>query len=76
MNIFGEIDIIQNLRTIVTSMEENEERKKIICAYYLETKKKPVECDCPRGIERVNCPKCKGTGYYLVPDEEVINENN
>ena len=72
-NLFGEVDIINNLKMIITSMEENEERKQIIYAYYLETKKKAVECDCERGMSRIKCPKCKGAGYYLVEDNKGDN---
>lgn len=74
-NLFGEVDIINNLKTIIKSMEENEERKNIILTYYLETKKKAIECDCERGMKRIKCPKCKGTGYYLVDDKEGSNKD-
>lgn len=69
MNLFGEIDIINTLKEIITNIEENQERKNIILTYYLETKKKPKQCDCEKGIERINCKMCKGTGYILVKDE-------
>lgn len=74
-SIFGEVDIINNLKTIIKSMEENEERKKIILTYYLETKKKAIECVCERGMKRMKCSKCKGTGYYLVDDKEGSNKD-
>lgn len=69
MNLFGEIDIINTLKDIITNIEENQERKNIILAYYLETGKKPKECTCKKGIERIKCEMCKGTGYILVKDE-------
>lgn len=69
MNLFGETDIINTLKEIITNIEENQERKNIILAYYLETKKKPKQCDCKKGLDRINCKKCNGTGYILVSDE-------
>ena len=69
MNLFKEIDIINTLKEIITNIEENQERKNIIFAYYLETKKKPKQCDCEKGIERLKCKKCNGTGYILIEDE-------
>ena len=49
-------------------------RKNIILAYYFETKKKPKQCDCEKGIERINCKKCNGTGYILVEANESEEE--
>ena len=70
MNLFGEIDIINTLKEIITNIEENQERKNVIFAYYLETKKKPKQCDCGKGLERLHCKKCNGTGYILVEENE------
>lgn len=74
MNLFGEIDIVNALKEIITNIEENQERKNIILAYYFETKKKPKQCDCEKGIERINCKKCNGTGYILVEANESEEE--
>ena len=66
MNIFGDIDIIQQLESIIKNIKENEERKNIIYAYYQKTGLVPKECDCERGISRIHCKKCNGCGYILV----------
>lgn len=70
MNLFNEIEIINTLKEIITNIEENQERKNVILAYYFETNKKPIQCNCEEGIERLRCRKCNGTGYILVEDKE------
>lgn len=70
MNIFGDIDIIQNLESIIKSIKENEERKLIIYAYHLKTGLVPKECDCERGTARIHCKKCNSSGYILIEKEE------
>lgn len=69
-NMFNEIDIINNLKTIIKAMEENEENKMMLHAFILETQKYPIRCDCKQGLERLKCEKCKGTGYCLVAKKD------
>lgn len=67
MNLmFNELEIVNQLKTIIKSIEENEGRKNIILAYHLKTGLVPKECNCKKGIERLKCKECEGTGYILV----------
>lgn len=65
-SMFNEIEIIKNLETIIESMKENQENKMMLYTFILETNKEPVKCECKEGMDRLHCPKCNGTGYYLV----------
>ncbi len=69
LSMFGDLEIIENLKTIVNAMEENNKNKQIIYTYIRETGKYAIECNCEQGINRLQCSKCKGTGYYLVEKE-------
>ena len=70
ISMFKDIEIIENLKSIVSAMEEKNEYKMMLYAFMLETNKQPVKCECKQGTERLKCTKCKGTGYYLV-DKEI-----
>ena len=64
-SIFSDIELIEHLKTIVNTMEDAHKYKMMLYAFILETNKIPEECDCENGLDRLNCPKCQGTGYYL-----------
>lgn len=70
-DIFSDIEIIQKLRKIADSLEENEIMKNQLYAYITKTGLYPIQCDCERGIERIKCKKCGGYGYILVKKEDT-----
>ena len=69
LSMFDEVDIINKLKTIVKSLEENQENKMMLYAFIMATNKEPIKCEC-EGIDRINCPKCKGMGYIIVDKEK------
>lgn len=72
LNIFGDIEIIQNLRRIADSLEENEIMKSQIYAYINKTGLYPKQCEC-KGAERLRCKKCSGYGYILVKKDKKVD---
>ncbi len=69
-NLFTESDVINNLKTIVKSMEENMTNKIIISLYYKQTGLIPKQCDCEKGTKRLQCKKCNGLGYVLEKSDK------
>lgn len=65
-NMFSDVEIIENLKTITKELEENRELRMMLHTFINETGKEPVKCNCESGLEQLHCDKCKGTGYYLV----------
>ncbi len=65
-NMFSDIEIIENLKTITKELEENRELRMMLHTFINETGKEPVKCECERGLKKLKCGKCRGTGYYLV----------
>lgn len=66
LSMFSDVEIIENLKTITKELEENRELRMMLYTFINETGKEPIKCECERGLKKLRCGKCKGTGYYLV----------